>query len=719
MQQEMFRQSLFGRDQHVIAEEQVEIVKERVWLQEYIQVLNRWKWLFGGTFLAVLLFAGLWIVFCTPIYRAEAKLLIENSQRPTPAPLLALGALSGGLLDGMSGLSDSASIETQLERLKSRTIMEPAEKRLGIRDISRIPKVSFENIKGTSIIEVACLSPDSKLALKYVQIITDEYIEQSLKDKRQSLDDALALANKELADATETLKQAEDALAQLHERQGIASVDGETSAALVQRQLAQTEAVNGLKGSVAATRAQVDSLRRELASKHDFVVSTQTIRRNPIVDGLRVQLSDLRAERSKMLEKYQPDSRKVQDIDAKISGIENQLEQEVERVVGEETMVEPLEADLRLQLVRAEVQLISQTEAAAVAEAALAQLQEQVDKLPVQLRRAVSAQREVEIANKKYLALVAHKQDLDVRLAGILPGAVIFESAAIDPKPVKPKKRDALVLAIIMGGMLSVLVVCVANALGDRFNSVKEVERLLRLPVLAIVPRVAPGTPVPIASKVTEPSFRESFRTLCSILSLKAASHPITSAMVVASHVGAGKTTAALNLAIAFAETGRRTILVDANLRCPAIHTALGLNNEVGLAQCIAGTVAPSEALQRIDVDRHPLTVLTAGLAPDNPEALLTSEGAPGVLADLTQRADMVVIDMPGSLLAAVSWIVSESCDAVIPVVDMETTRRSVAMQLVDIIGNNGGYIPGIVTNRGRRPSAARQDFDYSEFHTH
>jgi receptor protein-tyrosine kinase len=168
--------------------------------------------------------------------------------------------------------------------------------------------------------------------------------------------------------------------------------------------------------------------------------------------------------------------------------------------------------------------------------------------------------------------------------------------------------------------------------------------------------------------------------------------------LVTSAEPAVGKTTTALNLAIVAAESGRRVILVDADLRGPSIHRLVGTGGTKGLSDVLAGQAALPDVVQRFNGTGFSL--IGAGTIPPNPTDLLDSEQMRSLVELLRQEADMVVFDSPPLLLAADSLVLASLSDTVLAVCEPGATHGQALRRARMLLNQIGRNISGVVLNK-------------------
>jgi capsular exopolysaccharide synthesis family protein len=275
----------------------------------------------------------------------------------------------------------------------------------------------------------------------------------------------------------------------------------------------------------------------------------------------------------------------------------------------------------------------------------------------------------------------------------------------LDP-PVAAESRApiALVLlaALVVGCGLGAGAVYVANQLDARVRSLPEIRRLLDYRVLgavSLLPRESQvGVTIGLISHVKPRSrLTETYRSIRTGIELLRRSWPGKVFMVTSVQPGDGKSTTASNLAICLAQSGRRVLLIDSDLRRPSLHTVYGLSRSPGLTQVLRSQVPLTQAVQQSQVEN--LDFLSAGPEVSNPAELLATERLGTLLAEVREAYDIVIIDSSPLLVVTDPSIVAATVDGILFVVRASVTRRLDAERAQDLLKALGTPVLGLVIN--------------------
>ncbi|WP_245590357.1 CpsD/CapB family tyrosine-protein kinase [Cohnella panacarvi] len=166
---------------------------------------------------------------------------------------------------------------------------------------------------------------------------------------------------------------------------------------------------------------------------------------------------------------------------------------------------------------------------------------------------------------------------------------------------------------------------------------------------------------------------------------------------VTSSQRSEGKSTTSLNLAAAYAQEGRRTLLIDANLRNPVLHTAFGITNRTGLTQVLAEGTPIDTCTMHSGIDR--LNLLTSGPTPYNPSELLASRRMDELLENARKKYEIVIIDTPSLLEVTDSQLIASKCDGILLVIRSGKVKQSAAVKAKELLIHVKANVLGFVLN--------------------
>ncbi len=289
----------------------------------------------------------------------------------------------------------------------------------------------------------------------------------------------------------------------------------------------------------------------------------------------------------------------------------------------------------------------------------------------------------------------------NTQLNGVMQVQILPAPQPVDPVRPKPS-LDALIGALVGLGLALALIV-VFEWMDDRMTKPEEVQELLAMDTLTVIPELSAKQRLKNAEEI--PALAEGCRILCANLNMAQAESPFKLVMVTSALAGEGKSTIAANLASFLAMTGKRVLLVDADLRHPVQDQHFQLDNHQGLSNAFLEMWARIEVeLEGQPTEIPSLRVLTAGVLPSNPAELLQSQLAQQLLAHLknSQQFDYVIFDTPPLLPIADAQILASNMQAAILVIDASKTSRKVLMRAKQVLTRTGVKVLGVALNKSR-----------------
>ena len=201
-----------------------------------------------------------------------------------------------------------------------------------------------------------------------------------------------------------------------------------------------------------------------------------------------------------------------------------------------------------------------------------------------------------------------------------------------------------------------------------------------------------------VASLTPKSPISEQYRTIRTNIQYSSIDQELQTIMVTSTGPGEGKSTTAANLAIVFAQQGKKVLVVDTDLRKPTVHYTFNINNIYGLTSVLTKQTTLIKAVE--ETEEENLFVLTSGPIPPNPAELLSSKSMEHFMKDVKQDFDIIIFDTPPILAVADPQILANQCDGSILVVYSGRTEADLAKKATEMLENSQGKFLGVVLNQ-------------------
>jgi capsular exopolysaccharide synthesis family protein len=274
----------------------------------------------------------------------------------------------------------------------------------------------------------------------------------------------------------------------------------------------------------------------------------------------------------------------------------------------------------------------------------------------------------------------------------------IVENAMVPRSPYSPNTMKNLLAGLAAGLFCGIGLAFFIEYMDQGIKNPEEAESALGLPVLGLVPmfKDKEGSVELVMTDQPRSAMAESYRALRTSLLLSSADHPPRSILITSPEPGAGKSTTSVNLAIAMAQSGKKVLLIDADMRKPRLHKVLGLKANVGLSGYLAG-MTNSDFLQHTAHDK--LSFLSAGPIPPNPSELLLSARMERLVDKLLETFDCIICDSPPLQSVVDARIFSRLFDGTVLVVKGRTTTFDTARRSLKQLHDSNSSVFGILIN--------------------
>ncbi len=400
--------------------------------------------------------------------------------------------------------------------------------------------------------------------------------------------------------------------------------------------------------------------------------------------GLRGRVSVAIVERTHLIELavVHHDAQTAADLANEIPAVfaERNLAQQLERFAGTKASLEKELAELQAEVSAAEAAIAARGEISA----------------------ETRANENLLSLRETHARLLQSYENVRVAEAISLDTLIIDEAAVAPGSPFSPRTATNTVLAAIIGLMLAAGLVFLVEYFDDTIRSPQGIEAATGVTVLGTIRRVKVSNPSDVLVVALEPRSpaAEAYRQVRTNLQYMAVDRDLKSILITSAGAGEGKSTTAANLATALAQSGKRVILVDADMRRPTLDHLLGVKSEKGLSDLIiSGRLDPAYLRHSLIPN---LRLLPAGRLPPNPAEFLASERMKAVHSWLQGRSDFVIYDSPPLLAVTDAAILSRLVDTMLFVASASQTRYQTLAAAVGQVQALDAHIAGVVVNKVR-----------------
>ena len=336
-------------------------------------------------------------------------------------------------------------------------------------------------------------------------------------------------------------------------------------------------------------------------------------------------------------------------------------------------------------------------------------------RLPELQRQYLQLFREVEVKQQLYTGLLNSYQQLRIAKAGEIGNVRIVDTAVEPIEPIKPKKLQILILSIFLGGFLGTLLALLRNMLRSGVKDSTQIENELDLPVYATVPRspvqesriklLKKKKNIPIlAVKHSDDIAIESLRSMRTAIHFALSSAKNNIIMVSGPAPEVGKSFISTNLATILAQSQKRVLIIDADLRRGYLHKYFNHANQPGLADYLNGQTDLNQVIKATEVSG--LDVIARGKSPANPSELLSTTQFATMLNQLSEQYDHILIDTPPILAVTDGIIISQHAGVNLVIARYAKTQMKELELTINRFEQAGVKVNGIILNDIQRSSA-------------
>lgn len=706
--------------------------EEEIHLRDYLKVIQKRKWTVISFFVILVTTVTISTFKMRPIYRSTVQILIEKENPnivefrqvmevnavdldyyQTQYKMLESRSLARQVIDSLH-LQDHPefspkpgedwSLTALLSGLFSDLLssLEPAKPHPGgeaaaasIRDSrlinSFLGKLKVEPIRNSRLVNMSYQGYDPALITDIANTLARLYIEQNLQHKFSASQEATGWLSGELVNLKKKVEVSQVALQRYKAQHSIISLTPLEEGAQGGKENVMAQKLAELTSELTKSRTERIGLEtlyhqvQALSSRPEMVESVPTVTGNSLIKDLKGQYVKLLGESSELSKKYGEKHPRMIQLDTELETIKEKIALEVKKIAKG--------IEIEYQVARSRENTLRQ--------ALEDQKREAMDLNQKAIEYSV-LRREADSNQQLYDSLLKRMKEATLTTELKSSNIRVIDPAEIPETPIKPKKKLNLLLALITGLMLGVGLAFFFEYLDNTVKTPEEVERYLGLPFLGPVGRFrmeegrASGNEL-IVLEQPKSNVAEGLRNIRTNLLFSSPEAARKALMITSTATSEGKTVLAANLAVVLAQTGKRVLLIDADLRKPRINRVFHIDREPGLSNLLIGEATLDSVLRETEVEN--LRVIPAGPIPPNPSELLGLPTLERLLQEAWEKFDLILFDSPPVMSVTDPLVLASRLDGVILVVKGGYTPRDPIRRVISQLSDVNAKMLGVVLN--------------------
>jgi capsular exopolysaccharide synthesis family protein len=544
-----------------------------------------------------------------------------------------------------------------------------------------LDNVAIVPIRGSSLVDVRFLSPDPQLSARVANAWGENFITVNLDRRLNASGYARRALENRLNTLRERLEMSERQLVNYGADESIVSLPGgldrNTGTLLGERSLIADQLA---RLNEALSEAVADRIKAQSEVSLAGQGANERALSNVAINGLRERRAELASDYAKMMEQFDPEYPAARALRIQINSLDGSIAREIARVSGSFGNASNA-AVTREQQLRAQLKLL---------EGADTDLR----------RRSIQFnifKREVDTNRQLYDALLQRYKEIGVAGGIGSNNIVIVDAAEVPERPYRPSWKLNLALGLLAGLILGLVIAWLMERIDEGISDPNDVSRLLSLPLLGTVPKVDGDDLLAELSDRKSPLV-EAYLAIQASLELSTTSGMARSISVTSTRPKEGKSTTSYALAHALARSGRKVVLVDADMRAPMVHNEFDLQNVLGLSNLLSNTSDVVTTVQKSAFDN--LSIVTSGPLPPNAADLLSGPRFGALVKELLVQFDNVVVDGPPVMGLADAALIANGVEGTVYTVESRSVRSNNIRGALERLRSANANIIGVVLTK-------------------
>ena len=571
------------------------------------------------------------------------------------------------------------------------------ERRVVIENV--LGRLSTQPVPNSRVIEISVMSGDPGTAARIANAFAEQYIFDQLDARLEATRAATAWLSGRVEELQVRVQIAEEAV---ESARADLSFEAGQSLEITQQQLQALNATLSVaRNETRAAEATYHRLKTVLESDDDYGAVPE-FRDSALISQFRARETELRAQRATLLGSVAENHAAVRRVDALLAETSRSMRAEAERVIEA--------ARVKWEALR-QAETDIETDVRALETLALEQSQDAV--------RVRQLDREAEASRILYENFLSRLQESSEEERLEEPDARILTRAEPPLAPQTQRKNRTIMLSLVVGGFAGIGVIFLLDKLNNTFRSAPQLEQMSGETVLGVVPmigrRMRRKTVLQRFREKPKSALAEAIRSLRTSILFSNVDVPPKVVMFTSSVPREGKSTTATLVAMTSRQMGRSAIIVDCDLRLPALADLLGHSDEgPGLLSAIEGTAPLQDAIYK-DMESGLHVLMTKRSEPRstvNAADILSSKRFDEMIAELKATYDLVILDTPPTLAVADPRILASHADVVVYVVRWDHTPRGAVLEGLKELRNVNAPVAGMVLSVVNEAKASRYAYE-------
>ncbi len=652
-------------------------------LQHYWHVILERRWLVVATFASLLALALIYVFKAPEIYQAETRLQIDREYQ--------------NILDNSQGFAVSSQeedyLQTQYKNLQSRSLINTVVTNLNLsqdpryseaENITKAVKedITVAPIRSSRLVDIKVEHTNPTTAKKIANNLVNTFVQNNLERRQEKSSARLDFLRARAETLEKELTAAKEAVQEYKKKHNMPSLERTENTISQALQTAQKELSKA--ETEAATKASLAQQVKQMLEEDTPIESIPRISTDERIIKMQSKLAEKKAELHGLLETYKSGHPEVAQLQKRIASLKDSIDGVAHQIYNT--------IQREAQIARATVKSLKKV---------VAQYEQQQLRLSELRIKFDVLQSNADRKKMLYEKLLQNMQETDITSKSKSNNMRVVDAAIAPHEPIKPRVALILLMGIVGGGAAGIGLALFVNYLDDSIKTQDDVETYLRLPFLGYIPHIKTNSIVERGLQAhvnPQSAVSESFRSLRAVVSLMPNADRYKVITVTSTTPSEGKSVVASNLGVVFAQTGLKTLLIDADLRRPAMHKAFRLHSPTGLASYLhEQTGSSDEIVQNTEVPN--LDVICCGPPPKGPSELIASKRMKELIDYQRQFYDRILLDCAPVTAVADPLVVASRSDGILFVTKFNQIRRDHARKTVQRIQDAGIQILGVSLN--------------------